>query len=230
MILLSRRLVLCGGAGALALAVPSLLGCRPEAPRTGPPPAPPPTGWSTPPALDPSAPVATGCAATAANIEGPYYRAGAPVRGDLRDPGTLGVPLSVTGRVLSLDCRSALHHAELDIWQADSLGHYDNDGSAVLPGNAFRLRGKVATDARGEYRFDSIVPGRYLNGARYRPAHIHVKVSAPGHVPLTTQLYFPGDPYNEGDPFLERSLIMDVSARPFGREACFDFVLVPALP
>jgi catechol 1,2-dioxygenase len=28
-----------------------------------------------------------------------------------------------------------------------------------------------------------------------RPAHIHFTISSPGHAPLTTQLYFQGDPY-----------------------------------
>src|SRR6187200_1764164 len=34
---------------------------------------------------------------------------------------------------------------------------------------------------------------------RGRPAHMHVKVSAPGHELLTAQLYFPGDPHNDDD-------------------------------
>ena len=53
-----------------------------------------------------------------------------------------------------------------------------------------------------------MLPGRYLNGAQYRPAHVHVKVSAAGHVPLTTQLYFPDDPYNAIDPFIKNKQIV----------------------
>ncbi len=71
----------------------------------------------------------------------------------------------------------------------------------------------------------AIVPGRYLNGSRYRPAHVHVKLSAPGHPPLTTQLYFPEDPYNKGDPFIHRSLIMQTISKPDGMHANFEFVL-----
>ncbi len=33
----------------------------------------------------------------------------------------------------------------------------------------------------------------------WRPAHLHVKVSAPGHELLTAQLYFPGDEHNDDD-------------------------------
>jgi len=69
------------------------------------------------------------------------------------------------------------------------------------------------------------VPGRYLNGAQYRPAHVHVKVSAPGFLPLTTQLYFPGDPYNAVDPFTVCSLIMRVADEGGLKRASFDFVL-----
>jgi catechol 1,2-dioxygenase len=91
-----------------------------------------------------------------------------------------------------------------------------------------RLRGKVRADARGDFSFATVLPGHYLNGRVYRPAHIHVKVSAPGHAPLTTQLYFPDDPYNAADPFIERSLIMDVARTSGALAARYDFVLRPA--
>lgn len=54
-----------------------------------------------------------------------------------------------------------------------------------------------------------------------------MKVHAPGHRPLTTQLYFPGDPFNDIDPFIRESLIMDVEGNANGKRARFDFVLVP---
>lgn len=165
--------------------------------------------------------------ATAPNIEGPYYRPEAPFRADLVDAGVVGAPLLLSGNVFSLDCRSPLTGAVLDIWQANGEGHYDNDGSLALPEGAMRLRGKVRTDGKGAFTAKSVVPGRYLNGKRYRPAHVHVKVSAPGHAPLTTQLYFPGDPYNEGDPFIHPSLLVDLSRIRGEAAAHFDFVLTP---
>lgn len=166
-------------------------------------------------------------AGTAANIEGPYYRAGAPFRSNLIEGGIAGAPLVITGRVLSLDCRSPLTDAVLDIWQADGDGHYDNDGTFGAAG-AMRLRGKVRAAANGSFSVRSVLPGRYLNGRTYRPSHVHVKVTATGHLPLTTQLYFPDDPYNDGDPFIHRSLIMDVSRGPSGAMGHFDFVLTPS--
>jgi protocatechuate 3,4-dioxygenase beta subunit len=44
--------------------------------------------------------------------------------------------------------------------------------------------------------------GRYLEAVGqhpWRPAHIHFKVTAPGHAPLTTMIFFPGDPYLDDD-------------------------------
>jgi protocatechuate 3,4-dioxygenase beta subunit len=91
------------------------------------------------------------------------------------------------------------------------------------------LRGKLRTEADGRYHVRTVLPGRYLNGAQYRPSHIHVKLRAPGFTELTTQLYFPGDPYNDVDPFIHRSLIMGVEQASSGLKARFDFALRPTL-
>lgn len=154
--------------------------------------------------------------ATADNIEGPFYKAGAPHRAILAGPKDAGVPLLLTGRVLSTTC-APLANAELDIWHADARGGYDHDG--------FRFRGTIVTDAHGRWQLRTIIPGRYLNGRSYRPAHIHVKVRVADRAALTTQLYFAGDPYNAKDPFIVDSLIMKHRAVKGGRRARFDFVL-----
>jgi catechol 1,2-dioxygenase len=206
----SRRLFLSRALVGVPAAGTFVLGCRTAA------------------AGDPAAPRCVDGIATAANIEGPYYRADAPFRSDLVDPGVVGAPLVLAGNVLSLDCRSPIAGAVLDVWQANGDGHYDNDGTMRLPEGAMRLRGKVRCDSKGAFSAKSVLPGRYLNGSRYRPAHIHVKVTAPGHLPLTTQLYFPGDPYNDGDPFIDRSLIVDLARVRGDAAARFDFVLTPA--
>jgi catechol 1,2-dioxygenase len=167
------------------------------------------------------------CSVTEPNIEGPYYRSGAPHRATLAGAYARGVPLALGGRVLSADCRSPLAGAVVDIWQANADGHYDNDGSPGMDPKGFHFRGVVQTDAKGHYSVATIVPGRYLNGPRYRPAHIHVKLSAAGHAPLTTQLYFPDDPFNEGDPFIRKSLVIDVEGKDEKRGS-YDFVLAPS--
>lgn len=158
-------------------------------------------------------------AATADNIEGPFYKRGAPSRAVLVTPKDAGERLVVAGRVRSTSC-APIAGAILDVWHADARGGYDLDG--------FRFRGTLTADAQGRWQLRTIVPGRYLNGRRYRPAHVHVKLRAKGYQPLTTQLYFEGDPYNEGDPFLEPSLVMAHRVVDRVRQARFDFVLAPA--
>jgi protocatechuate 3,4-dioxygenase beta subunit len=152
------------------------------------------------------------------NIEGPYYKAGAPFVNELAG-GLSGTLLALSGRVKSQTCEP-LAGALIDLWQANDAGAYDQVG--------WTLRGKTVCDAAGAYRFSTIIPGHYLNGAQYRPAHIHVKVSAPGYVLLTTQLYFVGDPYNDIDPFIKPSLIMTPADVVGGKAARFDFVLITA--
>ena len=185
------------------------------------------TSSSAPPASSPPGATPT-CIETHDNIEGPYYRAGAPERADLTEQGTAGTPIVLEGKVSGLDCARGLAGVELDVWHATHDGHYDNDGTMRLGADKFLLRGRVRTDAEGRYRVKTIIPGRYLNGPQYRPAHVHVKVKANGFAPLTTQLYFPGDPYNDIDPFIHRSLIMGIEKAKSGTRGHFDFVLKSA--
>lgn len=150
------------------------------------------------------------------NIEGPFFKAGAPHRAVLADKDDQGTRLEVGGVVTDTNCRP-LAGVELEIWHADASGAYDLRG--------YKFRGALTTNARGEWHVSTIVPGRYLNGDRYRPAHLHFKLHKKDIAPLTTQLYFPGDPYNEGDPFIKRSLIMQIRDRSGGKDGRFDFVL-----
>jgi protocatechuate 3,4-dioxygenase beta subunit len=215
---------------ALWLSAGLLVACRD---RRSAPDASAPAPHGVPPApASPSAPSAStpdgatpSCIETHANIEGPYYRPGAPLRSSLVDPGMPGTPIDIEGRVMGLDCARGLAGVELDVWHATNDGHYDNDGTMHLGRERYLLRGKIRTDAEGRYRVSTIVPGRYLNGPQYRPAHVHVKVRAPGFAELTTQLYFPGDPYNDVDPFIHRSLIMGVEKARERMLGHFDFVL-----
>lgn len=156
------------------------------------------------------------CPATADNIEGPFYKAGAPSRATFVTDRDAGERLVLTGTVLGTTCKP-LANAILDVWHADARGGYDNDG--------WGLRGTLATDAQGRFAIRTLIPGRYLNGKRFRPSHIHVKIRAKGHQELTTQLYFEGDPYIEGDPFVVSSLIMPHRKDGNARRASFDFVV-----
>jgi protocatechuate 3,4-dioxygenase beta subunit len=121
--------------------------------------------------------------------QGPFYSAGAPtIQNDLlASSNEVGTRLTISGRVYNLDCAEVIPNTELDIWHANDAGSYDNVG--------FNLRGKTTSNNQGFYVFETIKPGWYLNGADYRPSHIHFKVTPPGFSTLITQLYFAGDPY-----------------------------------
>jgi catechol 1,2-dioxygenase len=130
-----------------------------------------------------------GCSPTAADVEGPYYRAGAPTRTSLVGANEPGERLLLTGNVLDADCRTPIRGAVIDVWQADASGAYDTLSAD------YRLRAVMASDDGGAFGFDTIRPGSYLDAGGWRPAHIHFTVIHPNYAPLTTQLYFAGDPY-----------------------------------
>lgn len=126
--------------------------------------------------------------------EGPFYTPNAPVinDGQIAPVGEPGTRLIVTGIVKTLDCQEIIPNTELDIWQANDAAIYDNNG--------FHLRGKVYSNNAGFYSFETIWPGKYLNGNQFRPRHIHLKVTTPGFPVFTTQLYFEGDTSIPDDP------------------------------
>ena len=136
---------------------------------------------------------AASCEPTQADVAGPFYVAGAPGRTSLAGPLEPGDRILIRGRVLGPDCRTPLQNALLDVWQADAEGNYHDAEEQ------YRLRGVLRTDREGRYEFESVMPGRYPlvpgSDTGYRPAHIHFTVGSPGHTPLTTQLYFKGDPF-----------------------------------
>jgi protocatechuate 3,4-dioxygenase beta subunit len=162
------------------------------------------------------------CEETAEDIEGPYYKPDAPLLApdakgrSILSPEQPGERIVLEGRVLGLDC-APLADGELDLWHADAAGTYDLKG--------FVLRGRVRTASDGRFAIDTVLPGRYLNGATYRPRHLHLKVRAAGHAELTTQLYFPGDPYNDSDPFFDDRLLVAEEVAGGERYARFEFVL-----
>lgn len=178
------------------------------------------------------------CRLTEAEVMGPFYRFGAPFRAKLAGDDEPGQRLIISGTVYGPDCSSPLPNALLDIWQADAAGVYDTQ----KPGNfteevEFHLRGMLYTDENGRYEIDTIMPGRYpvppgLPGMEEyagltRPSHIHVKAMHSLHVPVTTQLYFAGDPYLADDPWGSRkpSLAMELEQDGDVQRGTFDFVL-----
>ena len=137
---------------------------------------------------------------TSADVQGPFLRPNAPFRTRLDDgyrgPGD---PLAVVGRVLSPDCETPVVDAMIDIWHAGPDGEYDQTSDDFL------FRGRLKTDAEGGYGFSTRLPAPYRDAGLDRPRHIHYRITAPGHEPLVTQLYFEGDPRLAGDVFVQRN-------------------------
>lgn len=120
--------------------------------------------------------------------EGPFYTDNPPEIQNslLASTDEQGDRMIISGRIFNLDCSEYIPNAVVDVWHADHEGDYDNNG--------YNLRGKTTSNVQGFYMFETIKPGKYLNGAAFRPAHIHFKITAPGYPTVITQLYFEGDP------------------------------------
>jgi protocatechuate 3,4-dioxygenase beta subunit len=162
---------------------------------------------------------------TPINALGPFYKKKAPANARLRAAGDPGLPLSLSGRVWSARGQS-LPGALVELWHTDHLGHYDLDG--------YRYRSALPADAEGKYAVETVMPGHYPDRVCQ---HVHYLVTAPGHKPLITQLYFATDSVFEGDPdrnfgkdplVLSRELVRPVvlSGAPEKVQAAVQFELV----
>jgi len=170
-------------------------------------------------------------APTEDNILGPFYRPGAPYRAKITPPLEAGTVLLISGHVWAHDTRKPLSMAVVDIWQANANGRYDNDDPGNPPKKGvFLNRARLVVDEQGYYEYETIHPGRYQIGENiWRPSHIHYMVQHPGYKALITQLYFEGDPHNEMDSFIRKSLIIGLRKQPVGtgfyETGTFDIVL-----
>lgn len=178
------------------------------------------------------------CRPTEFEIVGPFYRFGAPFRARLASPDEPGDRLILTGTVFSSDCRTPLPGALIEVWQANNAGLYDtNEPGNFTEASTFHLRGMLYTNEKGQYEIETVMPGRYpvppnLPGLEkyaglMRPAHIHFRVMESLHVPLTTQLYFKGDPFIAKDPWAGHKQSLAIGLKQDGklRRGVFDIVL-----
>jgi protocatechuate 3,4-dioxygenase beta subunit len=181
-------------------------------------------------------------AGTPSNVVGPFWRPAPPISnpGALARDGDPGEPLVVRGQVCAVDGTPVLG-ARVELWQCDAEGRYDVQlGDETEP----RYRGVLTTDARGRYEVRTIVPPPYevpkdgpvgellarLGRHAFRPAHIHYRVEAEGYAPLTTMVFFAGDPWLGHDTIgadrPELTIPIDRTTSP--PTACFDIALDPA--
>ena len=176
-------------------------------------------------------------------ILGPFHIPGAPI---LQAPFELphrpdepGDPTVVSGRVTDVE-GNPLAGATLDVWQADAEGRYSGFMPGPPEGN---LRGQVKTDEDGHYEVRTVIPGPYtipLDGptgkmtaaadwSPWRPAHIHLIVSADGHEPLVTQLFIDSSDYLHDDvaSAVKDELIVHPEPVDGGFAFTYDFALAP---
>jgi hydroxyquinol 1,2-dioxygenase len=166
---------------------------------------------------------------TDSTVLGPFYWEGAPElpRGSNLGEGVKGEPAFYSGRVLSAD-GSPLANAELDVWSGDGDGLYDMQ----IADSGMKARGRIRTDEQGRYWFRSIKPtfypvptdgpvgrmlrkmGRHPN----RPGHMHMIVSAPGYLPVTTHLFVADSDYLDSDAVfgMKESLVVKFERHPPG--------------
>ncbi|MEM6717176.1 MAG: dioxygenase, partial [Cyanobacteria bacterium P01_C01_bin.147] len=153
---------------------------------------------------------------TSPQTSGPFYLLNSPERTSLLEPGFTGTPFKLTGQVLSTSCQPIVG-ARLEFWHTDDQGEYDTAG--------YTFRGLQFTDADGRYQLETIAPGIYPGRTR----HIHVRIKSPNQPTdqpgLTTQLYFPDEPLNEGDFLYQPELLMSVDESGERSQAQFNFVL-----
>ena len=193
--------------------------------------------------------------ATPGSVLGPFHAAGSPWKPNPVDltPGNAGEQVLIRGRVLGADGQ-ALPEATLDFWQNAANGLYWQMDASQPPDN---LRCQLRVAADGGFAIRTIRPQPYqiptdgpvwhdvvgpAGRTAWRPAHVHLIVSAPGHRTLVTELFDAADPWLDRDAVfgVRDSLIVPYTAHgpgtaPDGRAmdktfhtAQYDFALAPA--
>lgn len=134
---------------------------------------------------------------TTTDILGPFYRPGAPMRTNLRLPGSNGMPIILKGSIFKEDGKTPINNAFVEIWHCDEHEVYDNVS------DEYKYRGAQKTNPDGKYVFNTIMPvpyrGNPTDESTWRPAHIHMRVSVPDQQDLVTQIYFSGGKYLDTD-------------------------------
>ncbi|MBV9543661.1 MAG: 6-chlorohydroxyquinol-1,2-dioxygenase [Chloroflexi bacterium] len=166
--------------------------------------------------------------ATESTVLGPFWTPNAPKRAyadSIAGGNDAGTPALVRGRVLDTEGRP-INGAELDIWQNGANGLY-----AVQDAEAEEdhLRGRFYTREDGSYAFVGVRPvpytiphdgpvGAMLDAAKrhpWRPAHIHMIVTAPGFQRLQTHIFDSTSAYLDSDAVfaVKSSLIREFQER-----------------
>jgi hydroxyquinol 1,2-dioxygenase len=170
--------------------------------------------------------------ATPSTVEGPFHVPNAPEIADGGDmaKGAPGITCFVTGKVRGLS-GEPVAGAELDLWQTDGEGLYEDQRNTTGPW----MRGLYRTRPDGSYLIRTVAPISYTipmdgtigelmnrtNISHMRPAHIHFAITAPGYHGLVTHLFQAGDEYIETDVVygVKEPLIVEFKKMPAGSKA-----------
>jgi catechol 1,2-dioxygenase len=179
-------------------------------------------------------------------ILGPFYVPNSPERAfgeSMVEYQCGGEPSIVRGRVLDTD-GNPIAGAVLDVWQNAANMFYAVQQPDVQP--ATNLRGVYRTDPDGRFDIRGVRPTDYPVPAdgpvgallhttgrhEWRAAHVHIKVSADGYVPLNTHVFDRTSKYMDSDTVfgVKESLFGDFAPGIVdGYLVCdFDFVLARA--
>jgi len=170
--------------------------------------------------------------ATPSTVEGPFHVPNAPEiahGGDMAKDAP-GIPCFVIGKVRGLG-GEPIAGAELDLWQTDGEGLYEDQRNVTEPW----MRGLYRTQPDGSYLVRTVAPisytipmdgtiGELMNRtdiSHMRPAHIHFAVTAPGYHSLVTHLFQKGDEFIETDVVygVKAPLIVEFQKKPAGATA-----------
>ena len=141
-------------------------------------------------------------------VMGPFYPVTLPADQDAdltviagKNGRALGQIVYVSGRVTNVR-GEPVANAELELWQANSVGRYSHPGDQgpALLDPHFEGYAKIRTGADGNYSFKTVKPAAYPTGIDgwSRPPHIHFDIKGRASR-LVTQMYFAGEALNEKD-------------------------------
>jgi len=183
--------------------------------------------------------------ATPNTMTGPFYRPGAPVRGEGETISLdgVGTPLIFAATVADLNGQG-IEGAAVEVWQANARGMYENQEPDLQP--EFNLRGTYRSGPGGRLTIRSVKPAGYaipadgpvgrlmerLGLGTMRPAHLHFRIHAAGFQTLTTHVFDRQDPAIDRDPLfaVHDALLADFRPDGAGWTTDFRFVLARSIP
>jgi len=151
---------------------------------------------------------------TPSQTVGPYFAYGLTSQGqydwndafsnNLVTADTSGDRIRVEGQVFDGD-GVPTPDCMLEIWQADSQGRFsDPQDKRAQPNSSFKGFGRIGTDGKGGYAFDTIKPGQVADpDGKMQAPHLSLAVFARGMLlHLYSRIYFEGEAANAADPVL----------------------------